>query len=169
MEINRIRALRGPNLWSRHTAVQALVRCEENERAISHLPGFEARVRARFPLIGAMRAIGYTGEISMAHALQFAAVNLQAQAGCPVSFSRTAATTEAGIYQVIVEYTEEAVGRRALELAEALCRSALADTPFDLDAAIAELRELDADERLGPFERVPSCMLPWRAISLTAG
>ncbi|MDP1653849.1 MAG: cyanophycin synthetase [Rhodocyclaceae bacterium] len=150
MEITRIRALRGPNLWSRHTAIQALVRCEENERAISHLPGFEARVRARFPLIGAMRAIGYEGEISVAHAMQFAAVNLQAQAGCPVSFSRTAPTTEAGIYQVIVEYTEEAVGRRALELAEALCRAALADTPFDLDAAIAELRELDADERLGP-------------------
>jgi cyanophycin synthetase len=150
MEITRIRALRGPNLWSRHTAIQALVRCEENERAISHLPGFEARVRARFPLIGAMRPIGYEGEISVAHAMQFAAVNLQAQAGCPVSFSRTAPTTETGLYQVIVEYTEEAVGRRALELAEALCRSALADTPFDLDAAIAELRELDEDERLGP-------------------
>ena len=46
MEISRIRALRGPNLWSRHTAIQALVLCDENERAISHLPGFEARVTA---------------------------------------------------------------------------------------------------------------------------
>jgi cyanophycin synthetase len=150
MEISRIRALRGPNLWSRHTAIQALVLCDENERAISHLPGFEARIRARFPLIGAMRPIGYEGEISIAHALQFATLNLQAQAGCPVSFSRTAPTTEDGLFQVIVEYTEEAVGRRALELAEALCRAALADAPFDLDAAVAELRELDEDERLGP-------------------
>ncbi len=150
MEISHIRALRGPNLWSRHTAIQALVLCDENERAISHLPGFEARIRARFPLIGAMRPIGYEGEIAVAHALQFATLNLQAQAGCPVSFSRTAPTTEVGLYQVIVEYTEEAVGRRALELAEALCRAALADAPFDLDAAIAELREIDEDERLGP-------------------
>ena len=150
MEISRIRALRGPNLWSRHTAIQALVSCEENERAISHLPGFEARIRARFPLIGPMRPIGYEGEISVAHALQFAALNLQAQAGCPVSFGRTASTTETGLYQVVIEYTEEVVGRRALELAETLCRNALADTPFDLDAAIAELRELDEDERLGP-------------------
>ena len=47
MEISRIRALRGPNLWSRHTAIQALVLCEENENALSHLPGFEARIRAR--------------------------------------------------------------------------------------------------------------------------
>jgi cyanophycin synthetase len=150
MEISRIRALRGPNLWSRHTSIQALVQCDDNERAISHLPGFEARIRARFPLIGAMRPIGYEGEIAVAHALQFAALNLQAQAGCPVTFTRTAPTTEPGLYQVVVEYTEEAVGRRALELAEALCRAALNDTPFELDAAVAELRELDEDERLGP-------------------
>jgi cyanophycin synthetase len=150
MEISRIRALRGPNLWSRHTSIQALVQCEENERAISHLPGFEARIRARFPLIGAMRPIGYEGEIAVAHALQFAALNLQAQAGCPVTFSRSAPTTEPGLFQVVFEYTEEAVGRRALELAEALCRAALKDEPFDLDAALKELRELDEDERLGP-------------------
>jgi cyanophycin synthetase len=150
MEISRIRALRGPNLWSRHTAIQALVLCEENENALSRMPGFEARIRARFPHIGAMRPIGYEGDISVAHALQFAALNLQAQAGCPVTFSRSAPTIEANLYQVVVEYTEEAVGRRAFALAEELCRAAENDTPFDIDAALAELRELDEDERLGP-------------------
>ena len=150
MEISRLRALRGPNLWSRHTSIQALVKCGDNECALSHLPGFEARIRARFPLIGAMRPIGYEGEISVAHALQFAALNLQAQAGCPVTFSRSAPTLESGLYQVVVEYTEEAVGRRALELAEMLCNAAKADTAFDLDAALKELRDLDEDERLGP-------------------
>jgi cyanophycin synthetase len=153
MEISRIRALRGPNLWSRHTAIQALVSCDENERALSQMPGFEARIRARFPLIGAMRPVVYEGhedEIAIAHALQYATLNLQAQAGCPVSFSRTAPTTEPGLYQVVVEYTEEAVGRRALALAEQLVLAARDDQPFDVDAAIAELRELDEDERLGP-------------------
>jgi cyanophycin synthetase len=29
MEVSRIRALRGPNLWSRHTAIEAIVSCEE--------------------------------------------------------------------------------------------------------------------------------------------
>jgi cyanophycin synthetase len=117
MEITRIRALRGPNLWSRHTALQALVHCDEAECSFSRMPGFEARIRARFPLIGALRPLGYEGEISVAHAIQFATLKLQAQAGCPVSFSRTAPTTETGVYQVVVEYTEEAVGRRAFELA----------------------------------------------------
>lgn len=150
MDISRIRALRGPNLWSRHTALQALVQCASDEQALSRLPGFEARIRARFPLIGAMRPVGFAGEISLAHALQFAALNLQAQAGCPVSFSRTAATTEAGLFQVVVEYTEEKVGRLALELAEQLCSAARNDQPFDLAAAIKSLRDLDEDERLGP-------------------
>ena len=150
MEISRIRALRGPNLWSRHTSIQALVQCEGEETAFSHMPGFEARIRARFPLIGPMRPIGYDGELSIAHAVQHAALNLQAQAGCPVTFGRAAPTTDAGLYQIVFEYTEEAVGRRALELAEALCLAAKSDTPFDLDAALKELRDLDEDERLGP-------------------
>ncbi|MCX7896659.1 MAG: cyanophycin synthetase [Rhodocyclaceae bacterium] len=151
MQITRLRALRGPNLWSRHTSIEALVHCETpGECAISQLPGFEARIRARFPAIGAMRPIGYEGDLSLAHALQFAALNLQAEAGCRVTFSHTAPTHEAGVYQVVVEYSEEEVGRLAFSWAETLVRAALEDAPFDLEAALQALRELDADVRLGP-------------------
>jgi cyanophycin synthetase len=150
MDVSRIRALRGPNLWSRHTAIQAIVTCTGNERAIADLPDFEPRLRARFPELGDLIPADHLDTVSMAHALEFAALGLQAQAGCPVTFSRTAQTVDAGIYQVIVEYTEEDVGRLAFELAEQLCVSALADTPFDLDAALKQLRELDEDIRLGP-------------------
>ncbi len=88
--------------------------------------------------------------LSLAHALEAAALALQAQAGCPVTFSRTHETVETGTYQVVVEYTEEAVGKRAVALAEALIRAALNDTDFDAKAAIAELHALDEDERVGP-------------------
>ena len=47
MEVSRIRALRGPNLWSRHTAIEAIVALSEVERAISNIPEFEARLRER--------------------------------------------------------------------------------------------------------------------------
>jgi len=150
MEITRIRALRGPNLWSRHTAIEALVTCAPDEQRIGEIPGFEPRLRARFPDIGAMRPIGFEGDISMAHVLTFAALGLQAQAGCPVTFCHTAVTVEPGTYQTIVEYTEEVVGRLALELAEKLCRAALDDAPFDLTETLTRLRELDEDVRLGP-------------------
>lgn len=150
MEISRIRALRGPNLWSRHTVIEALAQCAPEERLIDSISGFEARLRARFPEIGPMCPIGQEDDISVAHALAFAALGLQAQAGCPVSFCVTSPTVETGIYQLVFEYTEEVVGRLALELAESLCRAARDDAPFDLEGALARLRELDEDVRLGP-------------------
>ena len=150
MEVSRIRALRGPNLWSRHTAVEAVVACAESEQAIAQLPGFEVALRALFPAIGPLRPHLEHGSVSLAHVLEAATLALQAQAGCPVTFSRTAATEQIGIYQVVVEYSEEAVGRQALELAQALIQAALNHTAFDKDAAIHQLRETDEDERMGP-------------------
>jgi cyanophycin synthetase len=150
MEVTRIRALRGPNLWSRHTAIEAVVRTEGAECTLGALPGFEDRLRARFPNIGPMHPVGHEGDISVAHALAFAALGLQAQAGCPVTFSRVTQTVERCVFQVAVEYSEEEVGRLAMTLAEQLCRAALNDAPFDLADALARLRDLDEDVRLGP-------------------
>lgn len=148
MEVTRIRALRGPNLWSRHTAIEAVVKCEPVERAING--GFDTRLRQLFPLIGEVRPAAGGEMPSLAHALEFTALGLQAQAGCPVTFSRTTETSEQGVYLVVVEYSEEIVGRKAFEMAETLCRAAMDDGSFDTQGALAELRELDEDERLGP-------------------
>ena len=150
MEVSRIRALRGPNLWSRHTAIEAIVSCTDTECDIAKMSGFEGRLRARFPEIGLLRLPGHAEAVTIAHVLEVAALGLQAQAGCPVTFCRTSATMEAGVYQVVFEYSEEAVGRLAFKLARDLCASALEDTPFDLTGALAQLRELDEDVRLGP-------------------
>jgi len=150
MDVSRIRALRGPNLWSHHTAIEAIVRCNEAECSIGALNGFEIRLRARFPEISALQPTGHDDTIPMARILELAALGLQAQAGCPVTFSRTTPTLEPGLFQVVVEYSEEAVGRLALELAEALCRAAADDAPFDLPGALVQLRDLDEDVRLGP-------------------
>ncbi|EJL94201.1 cyanophycin synthetase [Herbaspirillum sp. CF444] len=150
MDVSRIRVLRGPNLWSRHTAIEAIVSCSEAERAIEGITGFEVRLRARFPHIGFLQPAGEAKAVSMAHALEAATLALQSQAGCPVTFSRTVPTVETGVYQVIVEYSEEAVGRLAFELARELCLAAVEDKPFDLADALARLRELDEDVRLGP-------------------
>ncbi|WP_062117544.1 cyanophycin synthetase [Collimonas pratensis] len=150
MDVSRIRVLRGPNLWSRHTAIEAIVSCAEAERAIAGIAGFEAKLRERFPQMGFLQATGKNEVISMAHALEIAALGLQSEAGCPVTFSRTVPTMETGVYQVIVEYSEEEVGQLAFELARQLCLAALTDQPFDLASALASLQELDEDIRLGP-------------------
>lgn len=150
MEVSRVRALRGPNLWCRHTAIEAIVSCSEAESSILNLPGFEVHLRELFPEIGLLQLAGQTGGVSLAHVLQLTALRLQAQSGCPVTFGRTAETVEKGTYQVVFQYTEEDVGRRALALAEEICTAALTGADFDLDAALRELKELDEDVRLGP-------------------
>ncbi len=151
MEVTRIRALRGPNLWSRHTAIEAVVTCDPGaERDLDTTPEFEQRLRELFPGVGALHTNKPSTPISMAHALELTALALQAQAGCPVTFSRTTPTEIEGTFQVAVQYTEEAVGRLAFEQAQQLCRAAAAGASFDLSAALASLHELDEEERLGP-------------------
>lgn len=150
MEVSRIRALRGPNLWSKNTAIEAIVSCADAECSIDNLPDFEARLRARLPQTGLLRPEGHQGAVSIAHVLQIVALTLQAYAGCPVTFGRTSSTIEPGVFQVVVEYSEEEVGRLAMDLAQQLVQTALDDAPFDLADALKRLRELDEDVRLGP-------------------
>jgi cyanophycin synthetase len=170
MDISRIRALRGPNLWSRHTAIEAVVSCDPQERAIDQLKGFEDSLRKLFPSLGPLRPDGRPGQISLAHVLEAAALALQAQAGCPVTFSRTAQTVETGVYQVVVEYSEEQVGRLAFTKACDLVKAALQGGEFDTEAALAELRELDEDVRLGPstgsiVSAAAARGIPWRRLT----
>ena len=150
MEVSRIRALRGPNLWSRHTAIEAIVTCPEAERSLAPNHPIEQRLRRIFPEVGPIEGNRSGQAPSMAHALEKVTLALQAHAGCPVTFSRTTATGEPGVYQVVVQYSEEAVGRLALELAEQLCKAATEGHGFDLESALAQLHELDEDVRLGP-------------------
>jgi cyanophycin synthetase len=150
MEVSRVRALRGPNLWSHHTSIEAVVMITPSEESVGALAGFETRLRALFPQLSPLQPTGHDDTIPLAHVLELAALDLQAQAGCPVTFSRTTKTFETGTYQVVFEYSEEAVGRLALTLAQELVQAAFEDSAFDLDGALAQLRDLDEEVRLGP-------------------
>ncbi|PAT33252.1 cyanophycin synthetase [Vandammella animalimorsus] len=151
MEILRTRALRGPNLWSRKTAMLVTVHCTPEECDITRLPGLAQRLRALFPAIGTLTTEDGS-PTSLAHVLQFAAAVLQQEAGVAIGFARTVPTNETGVYQVVVEYREEAVGRQAIDAALALIQAASgqAQAAFDGAAMINGLRELDEHERLGP-------------------
>lgn len=150
MKVSRIRALRGPNLWSRHTAIEAIVSCSGAECDRGGPPGFSDRLRERFPEVDLLQPAYHHGAFTMARAFERVTLGLQVQAGCPVTFSHTMETLETGIYQVVVEYSEEAVGRLATELSQALCRAAAEDIAFDLADAVGRLRALNEEIRLGP-------------------
>ena len=150
MQVSRIRALRGPNLWSRHTAIEAIVTCSPEDGGLSAQHPVEQRLRRIYPEVGPFDGHRPGEAPTLAHALEKVTLSLQTHAGCPVSFSRTTPTEETGVFQVVVEYTEEAVGRQALDLAAQLCQAATQGIAFDLEAAIAQLHELDEEVRLGP-------------------
>jgi cyanophycin synthetase len=153
MKVSRIRALRGPNLWSQMTAIEALVSCDDTEYLTRGIPDFAERLRGCLPDLDLAQQTDQFGPITMAHALERTTLGLQILAGCPVEFSKTAQTLEPGSYQVIVEYSEEAVGRLAIELSQALCCAAAEGIPFDVANAVKRLRELNEEIRLGPSTR----------------
>ena len=128
---------------------------------IEDLPGFEARLRARFPEIGSLEACRSRRTISMAHALEFAALGLQVQAGCPVTFSRTAQTSNPvcpGGGRIHRGASRPArVRTRANNFARQRDRCALRPR-----RRAEGLRELDEEERLGPGP-APSFRLLWPA------
>ncbi len=150
MQISRLRALRGPNLWSRHTSLQAIVQCTPEECAIEAASPLARRLRERLPAAVVVRTVGNYDPIPLARWLEKLTLALQTQAGCPVGFSHMAPAPEPGVFQVVVEYTEEKVGLLAFEQAQRLLAAAAADAPFDTEAVVAELRALDEDIRLGP-------------------
>ena len=150
MQIDRIRALRGPNLWTRRTAIEVVVLCDDAECDITNFGGFAERLRAIYPHVPALAPTAQGIPHSLAHVLEVVMLSLQAQAGCPVTFSRTAPAPDRGVFQVVVEYSEESVGQLALEAASKLITAALDDGTFDAEGAVAQLREVYEDERLGP-------------------
>jgi cyanophycin synthetase len=150
MKVIQIRALRGPNLWSKHTSIEATVLFSENECTIDRIPSFETRLRERFPEIAQLLPADRYKMATVAHVLEFAALGLQVQAGCPVTFSHTTQTSETNTFRIIVEYSEEAVGRLAFELSLELCHAVIENIPFDLSTALLRLHTLYEDIRLGP-------------------
>lgn len=155
MDYRNIRALRGPNLWTKQTALEAVVELGEMKFPVREIPGFEARLRDWLPGLyqgaaGPNEKTEALGSLTLAHVIERVVVALQAMAGSPVGFSRTAPGGESGVFKVVVAYREEDVGRSAFEQGRLLVEAAIHDRPFDVAAAALKLRTLDQQIRLGP-------------------
>jgi cyanophycin synthetase len=160
-----MKALRGPNLWSRFTAVETLVTCEATERALPADHPLIAQLRLALPGLGALPywfdgqrkhtaasliARPASTEITVAHLLAAATLEMQKAAGCPVEFCETTLTDDGQHHVVVVQYTEEKVGRMAMEHAQALLQALLANEQYDISGIIAQMQDIDEDIRLGP-------------------
>lgn len=160
MEILQILALRGPNVWSRRTCLEAIVDIRELEHAPSNrIPGLYERLTAWLPgLVEHRCGIGERGGFLMrlrdgtyaGHMLEHVAIELQNLAGTPVGFGKARETSRPGVYKVAVRYRNETVGRACLLEARDLLMAAIEDRPFDVAATVVRLKSLVDSACLGP-------------------
>jgi UDP-N-acetylmuramyl tripeptide synthase len=162
MEFRRVRLLDGPNIWANFPVLEAWVDLGPLKDSPSdELPGFNERLMAWLPsLIEHRCSIGRHGGFFerlrrgtwQAHILEHVALELQSLAGTPVGFGRTRETHEDGVYKVALEFEYEELGRASLEVGRDLCLAAVYDRPFDVEGAIARLRDLAQAVRPQPSE-----------------
>jgi len=164
MKITERRVLRGPNLHSHKPCFLAVLDLEElDEVPSSAVPGFAGRLVAWLPgLVEHRCSVGQRGGFVqrlhegtyMAHIVEHTTLALQNLAGHDVGFGK--ARMVRGVprnYRVVVAYRTERVVRRALDIAVELVTRAVRDEPYDVAAAVAELRALAQREALGPSTR----------------
>jgi len=160
MQILKVLALRGPNIWSRHTVLEAWVDLGPlKDSSSKDFPGFNDRLMAWLPTMIEHRcSVGERGGFYqrlrwgtyLAHILEHTTLELQTLVGTPVGYGRARETNEEGIYKVAIRYQEETVGRACLSVARQLLMSAVFDLPFDIALQLKQLRELADRVCLGP-------------------
>ena len=178
MKIDKIQALRGPNIWSvqRKKLIQMRLDLEEMEQfPTNKIDGFRERIEAMFPTMIEHRCSegvrgGFFSRIErgtwMGHVIEHIALEIQTLAGMETGFGRTRETKTPGVYNVVFSYTEENVGMFAAESSVAIAEALIAGRPYDLEADIQKMREIRERVRLGPstgsiVEEAVSRDIPW--------
>src|SRR3974390_2386663 len=141
MELRKVRALRGPNIWAGFPVLEACVDLGPLKEAPSdELPGFNERLMAWLPsLIEHRCSVGTRGGFFerlrrgtyQAHILEHVTLELQSLAGTEVGFGRARETSEEGVYRVAIEYDNEELARACLTAGHELCLAAVHGSPCD--------------------------------------
>ncbi len=153
MDLRKVLALRGPNVWRQAPAIEAWLDLKTLDLDARTIAGFEERLAAALPELVMPISTDPRAELTglrLAEVLGRVAVEIQRLAGVKTEFSQARATHEAGVYRVGFEYEEETLARECLDVAWAVCRAWLEDRILDVAAEVNRLRALAYQVRLGP-------------------
>lgn len=161
MNIQRITFLRGPNIWTYYSALEALIDIGELEDCPSDtVPGMYERLTTWLPsLIEHRCSPGVRGGFLQrlktgtwpCHVLEHVTLALQDLAGVPGhGFGRARETEKRGVYKVVVSSWQPEVTRAALYAGRDLVMASIEDTPYDLDEVLENLRDLTQSLCFGP-------------------
>jgi cyanophycin synthetase len=153
MKADNLRTLRGPNLWSDDTLLEAIMVVDADLMT----PAMLGRLRGCLPkeLADTTQAVWDQSEAAESHhgeACLIAELTaaLERAAGCEVGAPVVHELDGGGVFRILVEYQEEEVGKRAFALAVDLLAAARTDRHIDLESALKDLRSLNQSVRLGP-------------------
>jgi len=160
IKLLRINYLRGPNMWTYRSILEVWLDLGALEDCPTHLiPGFPPRLTALLPaLIEHHCGVGERGGFLQrleegtwcGHVLEHVVIELLNLAGMPTGFGQTRGTSKRGVYRMVFRARDEQVARLALAEGHTLLMATLRNGPFDVDAAVARIREKLDDCYLGP-------------------
>ena len=160
MNILELRALRGPNYYSRYQAIYMRLDIEDLEdKPSDKVPGIADKLEAVFPTIYGHRcSVGEPGGFLQrvrngtfaGHMVEHVAIELQNLIGFSVGYGKSVDSYTKGIYHIVFRYRDEATGIAAGEAAVAIVRKLYDGGHVDLAPIIAHLKEVRDANALGP-------------------
>ncbi|MFH2203677.1 MAG: cyanophycin synthetase [Elusimicrobiota bacterium] len=160
MKILQLRALRGPNLWSRFPTMYMELDLEGFAERPTHThPGFTDLLMRLMPSLyqhrcGVGREGGFEGRMRegtyLGHVVEHVALELQCLAGMEVGFGKTRETSAPGVYHVVYRYRDEQAGLEAGRQAVGLVEASTQGRCVELAPILQRLREIREESMLGP-------------------
>ncbi|MBA2547341.1 MAG: ATP-grasp domain-containing protein [Burkholderiaceae bacterium] len=182
MKVRQIRTLDGPNVFHHQPVLSMLLELGElRERTSATLPGFIDRLLEVLPGLRTHRCSvdrpgGFVLRLHdgtfLGHVVEHVALELSRPTGIDVSYGKTVATAEPGVFQVVVHYRCEPAMRHLLYSAVALVDGLVEHQPVNVTSIIAEAQRLVARHALGPSTQsivnaATAQSIPWRRIGAT--
>jgi cyanophycin synthetase len=160
MKIDEIRALWGPNNYSRYPVIYMLLDIGKlEEKPSDNIPDMKDRLLKLIPTLMEHRcSLGYTGGFLervergtwAGHIVEHVAIELQCLANMEVGFGKTIGTDTKGVYKVVFRYRDPEVGleagKAAVKIVDALFKNKL----IKIEPIITRLKEIREENIFGP-------------------
>ncbi len=160
MNIEEIRALWGPNYYSRYPVIYMLLDIGKLEKKPSDMvPDMKDRLVKLIPTLMEHRCSpGYPGGFLervergtwAGHIVEHVAIELQCLANMEVGFGKTLETDTKGVYKVVFRYRDPEVGVEAGKVAVKIVDALFKNKPIKIDPIIAWLKEIREENMFGP-------------------
>jgi len=160
MEIKELRALRGPNFYSRYPVIfMKLDIGKLEEKPTDLVPGFRAEIEAMMPTLmehecSLGKRGGFLERVTRGtwagHVTEHIAIELQCLAKTDVGFGKTYNTDDIGIYNVVYRYRDEAVGLEAGKFAVQIVEQLYKNESTIIQPFVHELKRIREKRLYGP-------------------